>query len=49
MENSGYADILIAPEAGAYSFTKEEKFSSKGVGVLCFLPFITTVRLLLTN
>ena len=40
MENSGYADVLAASEAGVYSFSQDEKFSSKGVGVLCFLPFI---------
>ena len=40
MASSGYADILEAPEAGVCTFDKRENFSSKGVGILCFLPFI---------
>jgi transposase len=40
MENSGYADILQAPVSEMYPFSEEEQFMSKGVGVLCFLPFI---------
>jgi len=40
MESSGYADLLQAPVSEAYSFLTQEKFSSSGVGVLCFLPFI---------
>jgi len=40
MNSSGYADILQAPISGMYPFSQEERFSSKGVGVLCFLPLI---------
>ena len=40
MENSGYASVIEAPVAEMYQFTKVEEFSSQGVGVLCFLPFI---------
>ena len=40
MENSGYVDLLEAPVSEMHSFSEEEQFSSKGVGVLCFLPFI---------
>jgi len=40
MERSGYADILPAPVSETMAFEKDESFSSKGVGVLCFLPFI---------
>jgi hypothetical protein len=40
MENSGYADILQAPVAAELPFDQKESFSSKGVGILCFLPFI---------
>jgi len=40
MERSGYADILPAPVSMVHPFSVEEQFSSKGVGVLCFLPFI---------
>jgi len=40
MESSGYADILEAPVSEMLQFSEEEQFSSKGVGVLCFLPFI---------
>jgi len=40
MESSGYAGILQAPIAAELPFSVEESFSSKGVGVLCFLPFI---------
>ena len=40
MEISGYADILQAPVSEMVSFSQEEQFMSKGVGVLCFLPFI---------
>ena len=40
MENSGYADVLSAPESEMCAFRRAEKFASKGVGVLCFLPFI---------
>jgi len=40
MESSGYADILEAPVSEMLPFSEEEQFSSKGVGVLCFLPFI---------
>jgi hypothetical protein len=40
MENSGYADILQAPVSEMRAFVEEEQFMSKGVGVLCFLPFV---------
>ena len=40
MESSGYMDVLHAPESALCQFTEPEQFSSKGVGVLCFLPFI---------
>ena len=40
MESSGYAGILQAPAAEICPFSQSERFSSKGVGVLCFLPFI---------
>ena len=40
MENSGYVDLLPAPVSFMHSFSAEERFSSGGVGVLCFLPFI---------
>jgi hypothetical protein len=40
MRTSGYADVIQAPVSEAHPFLKAEQFSSKGVGVLCFLPFI---------
>ena len=40
MERSGYADILPAPVSEMYPFSEPEQFASKGVGLLCFLPFI---------
>jgi len=40
MDNSGYVDVLPAPTSFMHSFAAEESFSSSGVGVLCFLPFI---------
>jgi hypothetical protein len=40
MASSGYADILEAPVSEMIPFSEEEQFMSKGVGVLCFLPFI---------
>ena len=40
MRNSGYANVLHAPISEMHPFTDNEQFSSKGVGVLCFLPFI---------
>ena len=40
MESSGYVDILQAPVSVEHSFDAGDSFSSKGVGVLCFLPFI---------
>ena len=40
MGSSGYVDLLEAPEAEASRFLELEKFASKGVGVMCFLPFI---------
>ena len=40
MEQSGYVDVDAAPVSVMDAFSAEEKFSSKGVGVLCFLPFV---------
>jgi len=40
LDNSGYVDIIEAPVSAMYRFSKEEEFTSSGVGVLCFLPFI---------
>ena len=40
MESSGYADVIQAPVSEMHGFSQEEAFSSKGVGVLCFLPLI---------
>ena len=40
MERSGYADVVQAPVSMEHRFAEDEQFSSKGVGVLCFLPFI---------
>ena len=40
MEGSGYADVLQAPVSEMLPFSEKEQFSSKGVGVLCFLPFV---------
>ena len=40
MESSGYADVLQAPISEMYPFCENERFSSNGVGVLCFLPII---------
>jgi hypothetical protein len=40
MESNRYVDILQAPVSEMCSFSEPEKFSSDGVGLLCFLPFI---------
>ena len=40
MEKSGYANVVEAPIAAMCPFLEEERFSSKGVGLICFLPFI---------
>ena len=40
MDNSGYADILSAPASEICRFDVQEQFSSKGVGILSFLPII---------
>ena len=40
MGRSGYAGVMEAPVSVMLDFITEERFSSKGVGVLCFLPFI---------
>ena len=40
MRSSGYVDVLQAPVSNMHTFSENEQFSSKGVGVLCFLPFI---------
>jgi len=42
MERSGYVDLIEAPVSVMTDFSIEERFSSKGVGVLCFLPLIKT-------
>jgi hypothetical protein len=40
MEGGGHAGVVAAPVAGGIAFDRPERFSSKGVGVLCFLPVI---------
>ena len=40
MERSGYVNVAQAPVSIMHPFSAEEHFSSKGVGVLCFLPLI---------
>ena len=40
MKTSGYVDVIQAPISAMHQFDEEEKFTSSGVGVLCFLPFI---------
>ena len=40
MEGSGYANVLQAPVSEICSFSEPERFASKGVGILCFLPLI---------
>ena len=40
LAQAGAAEILKAPEAEMIDFSQEERFTSKGVGALCFLPFI---------
>jgi hypothetical protein len=40
MQTSGYAEVLPASVSEIYPFAVLESFSSKGVGLLCFLPFI---------
>jgi len=45
MENSGYVDVVQAPVSIMHPFTAQEQFSSKGVGVLCFLPFIKAYKI----
>jgi hypothetical protein len=40
MESSGYASIIQAPVSEMLPFSETEQFSSKSVGVLCFLPLI---------
>ena len=40
MQSSGYVDVLQAPVSEMHPFSEKERFSSKGVGVLCFLPII---------
>ena len=40
MRSSGYVDVLQAPVSEMCPFSEPEQFSSDGVGVLCFLPFI---------
>ena len=38
--SSGYVDVMQAPESEMHPFLEPERFSSKGLGILCFLPFI---------
>jgi len=45
MESSGYADVVQAPVSVMQQPSPGERFSSRGVGVLCFLPFIKTYGL----
>ncbi|MCL2147638.1 MAG: transposase [Synergistaceae bacterium] len=45
MERSGYVDVLQAPVSITHSFLEEERFSSDGVGVLSFLPFIKAYKI----
>jgi len=45
MNNSGYVDVVKAPVSEMHSFSEGENFSSKGVGVLCFLPFIKAYKI----
>jgi len=45
MEHSGYVDVVQAPVSAMYHFAAQEQFSSKGVGVLCFLPFIKAYKI----
>jgi hypothetical protein len=40
MERGGHMGVVEAPVSAACQFPAEERFSSKGVGVLCFLPLI---------
>ena len=40
MERSNYVDVIQAPISGIHPFSAKEHFSTKGVGILCFLPFI---------
>ena len=40
LEISRYVDVIQAPVSVMHDFRTEEEFSSMGVGVLCFLPFI---------
>jgi hypothetical protein len=40
MGHSGYVNVVQAPVSIIHPFSAEEHFSSKGVGVLCFLPLI---------
>jgi transposase len=42
LAKSGYAETLTAPVSEVQDFSGEEQFASKGVGILCFLPFIKT-------
>ena len=40
LSKAGSTELLKAPISESLDFIKEERFASKGVGVLCFLPFI---------
>jgi DNA-binding transcriptional MerR regulator len=42
MKSSGYANVLQAPVSEICTFSEAERFASKGVGILCFLPLIKT-------
>lgn len=45
MERSGYVDVIQAAISTRYPFIEEEQFSSKGVGVLTFLPLIKKYKI----
>jgi len=40
MQRNRYVDVVQASVSVVYPFSAEEQFSSQGVGILCFLPFI---------
>jgi hypothetical protein len=45
MKSSGYMNVVQAPVSIMHPFSAEEQFSSKGVGVLCFIPFIKAYKI----
>jgi hypothetical protein len=40
LSKAGASEVLKAPMSETWNFSEEERFASRGVGVLCFLPFI---------